>query len=172
MELGHLLTRSGLTYLEVSSEVFHDSSCQLGNSVSLSWVVCREAFCLHVVWWYVLLEICWWFSKMYLIYFGCVVIEWVLIFLLFEGILTAQRFYFVEYFLLNWSCIKIGFALAFSIQKINLYLNVKYKKFPVLFLQTYLVLCRNALRVLVSTMREFFFIFLLKVFNSFSCRKY
>ena len=49
MELGHLLTRSGLTYLEVSSEVFHDSFCQLGNSVSLSWVVCREAFCLHVV---------------------------------------------------------------------------------------------------------------------------
>ena len=40
MELGHLLTRSGLTYLEVSSEVFHDSFCQLGNSVSLSWVVC------------------------------------------------------------------------------------------------------------------------------------
>ena len=49
MELGHLLTRSGLTYLEVSSEVCHDSFCQLGNSVSLSWVVCREAFCLHVV---------------------------------------------------------------------------------------------------------------------------
>ena len=36
MELGHLLTRSGLTYLEVSSEVFHDSFCQLGNNVSLS----------------------------------------------------------------------------------------------------------------------------------------
>jgi len=33
MELGHLLTRSGLTYLEVSSEVCHDSFCQLGNSV-------------------------------------------------------------------------------------------------------------------------------------------
>ena len=49
MELGHLLTRSGLTYLEVSSEVCHDSFWQLGNSVSLSWVVCREAFCLHVV---------------------------------------------------------------------------------------------------------------------------
>jgi len=29
MELGHLLTRSGLTYLEVSSEVCHDSFCQL-----------------------------------------------------------------------------------------------------------------------------------------------
>ena len=29
MQLGHLLTRSGLTYLEVSSEVFHDSFCQL-----------------------------------------------------------------------------------------------------------------------------------------------
>ena len=49
MELGHLLTRSGLTYLEVSSEVCHDSFCQLGNSVSLSWVVCHKAFCLHVV---------------------------------------------------------------------------------------------------------------------------
>ena len=48
-ELGHLLTRSGLTYLEVSSEVFQDSFCQLGKSVSLTWVVCREAFCLHVV---------------------------------------------------------------------------------------------------------------------------
>ena len=49
MELGQLLTRSGLTYLEVSSEVCHDSFCQLGNSVSLSWVVSHEAFCLHVV---------------------------------------------------------------------------------------------------------------------------
>ena len=49
MEFGHLLTRSGLTYLEVSSEVCHDSFCQLGNSVSLSWVVCHEAFCLQVV---------------------------------------------------------------------------------------------------------------------------
>ena len=49
MELGHLLTRSGHTYLAVSSEVCHDSFCQLGNSVSLFWVVCHEAFCLHVV---------------------------------------------------------------------------------------------------------------------------
>ena len=49
MELSHLLTRSGLTYLEVSSEVCHDSFCKLGNSVSLSWVVCHEAFCLHAV---------------------------------------------------------------------------------------------------------------------------
>ena len=48
MELGHLLTRSGLTYLTVSSEVCHDSFCQLGNSVSLSWVVCHELCCLHV----------------------------------------------------------------------------------------------------------------------------
>ena len=31
MELGHLLTRSGLTYLEVSSEVCHDSFCQFGE---------------------------------------------------------------------------------------------------------------------------------------------
>ena len=29
MELGHLLTRSGLTYPEVSSKVCHDSFCQL-----------------------------------------------------------------------------------------------------------------------------------------------
>ena len=49
IELGHLLTRSGLTCLEVSSEVCHDSFCQLVNSVSLSRAVCREAFCLHVV---------------------------------------------------------------------------------------------------------------------------
>jgi len=49
MESGHLLTRSGLTYVEVSSEVCHDSFCQLGNTVSLSWIVCREAFCLHVL---------------------------------------------------------------------------------------------------------------------------
>jgi len=49
MQLGHLLTLSGLTYLEVSSEVCHDSFCQLGSSVSLSWVVCREAFYSHVV---------------------------------------------------------------------------------------------------------------------------
>jgi len=39
MELGHLLTRSRLTHPEVSSEVYHDSSCQLGSSVSLPWVI-------------------------------------------------------------------------------------------------------------------------------------
>jgi len=44
MELGHLLTRSGLTYPEVFSEVCHDSFCQLGNSVSLSWVIYYEVF--------------------------------------------------------------------------------------------------------------------------------
>ena len=33
MELGHFLTRSGLTYLEVSSKVYHDSFCQLGSSI-------------------------------------------------------------------------------------------------------------------------------------------
>jgi hypothetical protein len=37
MELGHLLTRFGLMYPEVSSQVCHDSFCQLGNSVSLPW---------------------------------------------------------------------------------------------------------------------------------------
>ena len=38
MEMGHLLTRSGLMYPQVSSKVCHDSFCQLGNSVSLPWV--------------------------------------------------------------------------------------------------------------------------------------
>jgi hypothetical protein len=49
MELGHLLTRSGLTYPEVSSKVCHDSFCQLGNSISLLWVIYYGAFYLHVV---------------------------------------------------------------------------------------------------------------------------
>ena len=49
MELGHLLTRSGLTYPEVSSKVYHDSFCQLGSSVSLPWVIYFDAFYLHVV---------------------------------------------------------------------------------------------------------------------------
>jgi len=35
MELGHLLTRSGLTYPEVSSKVYHHSFCLLGSSISL-----------------------------------------------------------------------------------------------------------------------------------------
>ena len=49
MQLGHLLTRSGLTYPEVSSKVYHDSFCQLGSSISLPWVIYFEAFYLHVV---------------------------------------------------------------------------------------------------------------------------
>ena len=49
MELGQMLTHSGLTYPEVSSKVCHDSFCQLGNSVSLPWVIYYEAFYLHVV---------------------------------------------------------------------------------------------------------------------------
>ena len=49
MELGHLLTRSGLTYPQVSSKVYRDSFCQLRSSVSLSWVIYFEAFYLHVV---------------------------------------------------------------------------------------------------------------------------
>ena len=36
MELGHLLTCSGLTYPEVSSKVYHDSFCQLRSSISIS----------------------------------------------------------------------------------------------------------------------------------------
>jgi hypothetical protein len=39
MELGHLLTRSGFTYPEVSSKVCPDFFCHLGNSVSLPWVI-------------------------------------------------------------------------------------------------------------------------------------
>ena len=49
IELSHLLTRSGLTYPEVSSKVYHDSFCQLGRSISLPWVIYCEAFYLHVV---------------------------------------------------------------------------------------------------------------------------
>ena len=49
MELGHLLTRSGLSYPEVSLKVYHDSFCQLGTSVLLPWVIYFEAFYLHVV---------------------------------------------------------------------------------------------------------------------------
>ena len=49
MELGHLLTHSGLTYPEVSSKVYHNSFYQLGSSVSLSWVIYFEAFYLHAV---------------------------------------------------------------------------------------------------------------------------
>ena len=39
MELGHFLTRPGLKYQKVFSKIFHDSFCQLGNSVSLPWVI-------------------------------------------------------------------------------------------------------------------------------------
>ena len=49
MQLGHLLTRSGLTYPEVSSKVYHDSFRQMGSSVSLPWVIYFEAFYLYVV---------------------------------------------------------------------------------------------------------------------------
>ena len=49
MKLGQLLTRSRLTYPEVSSKVYHDSFCQLDSSVSLPCVIHFEAFYLHVV---------------------------------------------------------------------------------------------------------------------------
>src|SRR5215475_10040112 len=49
MELGHLVTRSGLTYPEVSSKDCHNSFCQLENSVSLPWVIYYGAFYLHIV---------------------------------------------------------------------------------------------------------------------------
>jgi len=35
MELDHFLTRSGLTYPEISSKVYCDSFCQLGSSVEV-----------------------------------------------------------------------------------------------------------------------------------------
>ena len=44
MQSGHLLTRSGLTYPEFSSNVYHDSFCQSYSSVSLPWVIYFEAF--------------------------------------------------------------------------------------------------------------------------------
>jgi len=49
MQLGHMLTRSGLTYPEVPSKVYHDSFCQLDSSVLLPWVIYFEAFYLHAV---------------------------------------------------------------------------------------------------------------------------
>ena len=49
MELGHLLTRSGLTYPEVSSKVYHDSFYQLVSSISLPCVIFFEAFYLNIV---------------------------------------------------------------------------------------------------------------------------
>ena len=49
VELGHMLTRSDLTYPEVSSNVCHDSFCHLGSSVSLPWVIYYETFYLHVI---------------------------------------------------------------------------------------------------------------------------
>ena len=46
LELGHLLTRSGLTYPEVSWKVYHDSFCHLGSSILLPWVIyfCPASF--------------------------------------------------------------------------------------------------------------------------------
>ena len=51
MELDHLLTRSALTYPEVSSKVCHDSFCPSGSSVSLPWVINYKGvlftWCIH-----------------------------------------------------------------------------------------------------------------------------
>ena len=47
MELGHLLTRSGLMYLEVSSKVCHDSFCQLGNLLRGILFTCCIQFLLY-----------------------------------------------------------------------------------------------------------------------------
>jgi len=43
------LTRSGLTYTEVSSKIYHDSFCQSDSSVSLPCVIYFETFYLHAV---------------------------------------------------------------------------------------------------------------------------
>jgi hypothetical protein len=48
-DLGHLLTRSGFTRLEVSSVVFLGSFCLLGNSILSVWVIFYVAFDLRVV---------------------------------------------------------------------------------------------------------------------------
>ena len=58
MELGHLLTRSGLTYPEVSSKVYHNSFCPLGSSVSLLLVIYFEAFYLRIIYIYIYIYIC------------------------------------------------------------------------------------------------------------------
>jgi hypothetical protein len=47
VDLGQLLTRSLLTYPEVSSKVCHGSFCQLGNTVSTPWVIYYEEFYLN-----------------------------------------------------------------------------------------------------------------------------
>jgi hypothetical protein len=49
MELGHFLTRFGLTRPEGSSKLCLGFFCQSGSSVLLPWVIYYEAFCLHVV---------------------------------------------------------------------------------------------------------------------------
>jgi len=49
MQLSHLLTRSSLTYPDVSTKVYHDSFCQLWSSISLPWVICFKAIYLHVL---------------------------------------------------------------------------------------------------------------------------
>jgi hypothetical protein len=53
MELGHLLTRSGLTCPEASSKVCHDSFCQSGSSASLPWVY----YCYYYYVFYYFLQI-------------------------------------------------------------------------------------------------------------------
>jgi len=58
MELGHLLTRSGLTYPEVSSKVYHNSFCPLGSSVSLLLVIYFEAFYLRIIYIYIYIYMC------------------------------------------------------------------------------------------------------------------
>jgi len=67
------LTRSGLTYSEVSSKVYHDSFCQLGSSVSLPWVIYFVAFCLHVSKYFTRLYC---FTYFFFIYCSWVVNRW------------------------------------------------------------------------------------------------
>lgn len=47
-EMGHFVTRFGLTHPELSSIDFHVSSCLLICSFLLSCVTCYEPFCSHV----------------------------------------------------------------------------------------------------------------------------
>jgi len=48
LQLGHLLTRSGLTLPEVSVTISPGSICLLVWSILLSSAICHKPFCLHV----------------------------------------------------------------------------------------------------------------------------
>jgi len=49
MEMGHFLTHSGLTHSTVSSVVFSGLLLSAGLQFLLSWIICYESFCWHVL---------------------------------------------------------------------------------------------------------------------------